>query len=64
VNVDDWKMGVTDAGVAAEYRLFRNFGIGAGYSLLWIKADIDRADYFGSIGWRTGGLQLYGVLIF
>jgi hypothetical protein len=61
---DGWKAGVTDAGVAAEYRLFRNFGIGAGYSLLWLKGDIDRSDYFGSVDWRAGGLQLYGTLIF
>lgn len=64
VSVNGVKAGVTDAGVAAEYRLFRNFGVGAGYSLLWLKADIDRADYFGSVRWKTGGLQLYGVLIF
>jgi hypothetical protein len=44
VSVNGVKAGVTDAGVAAEYRLFRNFGIGAGYSLLWLNADIDRSD--------------------
>ncbi len=58
------KANVTDAGVAAEYRLFRNFGVGAGYSLLRLKADIDRPGYFGSVGWKTSGLQLYGALIF
>ncbi|NOR72841.1 MAG: hypothetical protein GQ467_03110 [Mariprofundaceae bacterium] len=64
VRTSGWNAGVADAGVAAEYRLFRNFGIGAGYSLLWIRGDIDRPNYFGELGWKTGGLQLYGTLMF
>ena len=55
---------VTDAGVAAEYLVVRNFGVGAGYSLLRVTGDIDKSNYFGSLNWRTGGWQLYGSLLF
>jgi len=55
---------VTDAGVATEYRVLRNFGVGAGYSLLRVTADIDKSNYFGSGNWRIGGWNLYGSLLF
>ena len=62
--VSDVKASVTDATVAAEYRLFRNFGVGAGYSLLRISGDINKSSYSSSVDWRTGGLVIYGSLVF
>lgn len=58
------KATVTDASVAAEYRVLRNFGVGGGYSLLRVTGDVDKSNYFGSLDWRIGGWQLYGSLLF
>jgi hypothetical protein len=55
---------VADASLTAEYLLHRNFGIGAGYSLLRVSGDVTKPDYFGSLSWRTGGWQLYGSLLY
>jgi hypothetical protein len=63
-NVSDVKATVTDASVATEYRLFRNFGLGAGYSLLRVTGDVNKSNNTGSLDWKTGGLQLYASLVF
>jgi hypothetical protein len=63
-NLNDVDATVTDLSVAAEYRLFRNFGIGAGYSMFKLDGDITKANWNGSLDWRTGGWQVYGSLVF
>jgi hypothetical protein len=62
--VSDVKATVTDATVATEYRLFRNFGVGAGYSLLRVTGDVNKNNNTGSLDWKTGGWQIYGSLVF
>lgn len=63
-NISEVNASVTDASVATEYRLFRNFGLGAGYSLLKLSGDINKNNASGSLDWRTGGWQFYGSLVF
>jgi hypothetical protein len=63
-NVSDVKATVTDASVATEYRVFRNIGVGAGYSLLRVTGDIHKNDNNGSLNWRTGGWTLYASMVF
>ncbi len=55
---------VTEAGIAVDYRLFRNFGIGGGYNLLRVNADVNKSNVSGSLDWRSGGLMIYGSLVF
>ena len=64
IKINNVKATVVDAGVAAEYRLLRNFGVGAGYSLLNAKAEYDKDNASASMNWRTGGWQLYGSWFF
>ena len=64
IKINNVKATVVDAGIAAEYRLLRNFGVGAGYSLLNAKAEYDKDNSSASLDWRTGGWQLYGSWIF
>lgn len=64
IKVQDVEANVVDASVAAEYRLYRNFWLGAGYSVLNATAKKSNSDSNASIEWRTGGWQLYGSLLF
>jgi len=55
---------IVDGTIAVDYRIFRNFGVGVGYSWLKLKGDVNKSDFNGSINWRTDGLQIYGSLVF
>lgn len=55
---------VVDAGVAAEYRVYRNLWAGAGYSILNASVKQDKPDSHASLDWRTGGWQLYASYLF
>ena len=61
---DDVTAKVTEASVAAEYRLLRNFGVGTGYNLLRLTRDVSKSTGSSSLDWRTGGWQVYGSLMF
>ena len=55
---------IVDGTIAVDYRLFRNFGVGVGYSWLKLKADVNKSDFNGSLNWKTDGFQIYGSLVF
>jgi hypothetical protein len=62
--VSDVDATILDGTVAVEYRFFRNFGVGVGYSWLKLEGDVSKSDWNGSINWRTDGFQIYGSLVF
>jgi hypothetical protein len=55
---------VLDAGLAGEYRLYRNFWLGMGYSVLNASAAKAETNSNVSLDWRTGGWLIYGSLLF
>ena len=64
VKIDDVDASVVDGTIALDYRLFRNLGVGVGYSWLKLKGDVSKPDWNGSVNWRTDGFQIYGSLVF
>jgi hypothetical protein len=64
IKIQDVDANVLDAGVAGEYRLYKNFWLGAGYSVLNASAKKNNSNSNASVDWRTGGWQLYGSLLF
>lgn len=55
---------VADAGVAGEYRVYRNIWGGLGYSLLNASAKKNDNSSDVKLDWRTGGWQLYASMLF
>jgi hypothetical protein len=64
VKVNDVDASVVDGTIGVDYRLFRNFGVGLGYTWLKLKGDVTKSDWNGSLNWRTDGINLYGSLVF
>jgi hypothetical protein len=64
VKVNEVDASVVDGTIAVDYRLFRNFGVGLGYTWLKLKGDVTKSDWNGSLNWRTDGINLYGSLVF
>ena len=62
--VSDVDATIIDGTVAVDYRMFRNFGVGLGYSWLKLEGDVSKSDWNGSVNWRTNGFQIYGSLVF
>jgi len=62
--VSDVDATIVDGTIAVDYRIFRNFGVGVGYSWLKLKGDVSKSDWNGSLNWKTDGFQLYGSLVF
>lgn len=62
--VSDVDATIIDGTIAVDYRLFRNFGMGLGYTWLKLKGDVTKSDFNGSINWKTDGFQIYGSLVF
>ena len=62
--VSDVDATIVDGTLAVDYRIFRNFGVGLGYSWLKLKGDVSKSDWNGSVNWRTDGFQVYGSLVF
>ena len=50
--------------VNTEYRLFKNFAIGAGFARLAISADVDDDDWKGSVSDSYSRFTLFGSLYF
>lgn len=55
---------VTDFALGTEYRMFKHFGVGAGYTYLKLNADITKPEYNGNANWKTGGWQIFGTMVF
>jgi hypothetical protein len=64
LKVNEVDASVVDGTIAVDYRLFRNFGVGLGYTWLKLKGDVTKSDWNGSLNWRTDGINLYGSLVF
>ena len=60
----DVKSSVSDVSAAVEYRLVKNFGVGAGYSALSASADVTKGNSSTSLDWQLRGWQLYGSFVF
>ena len=46
-------------GVSTDYMLTRHFGLGIGYALTDLQADVTKGDFQGQMGWRTNSLFGY-----
>ncbi len=68
VELDDFKGQVSDMLVAAEYRAWKNFAIGAGLNAVRMALDVDeessRLNFEGSVNSDFVGLLLYGKMMF
>jgi hypothetical protein len=64
IKIQNVEANVLDAGVAGEYRVYGNIWGGLGYSVLNASAKLTETNSNASIDWRTGGLQLYGSILF
>jgi hypothetical protein len=63
-NISDYDIKIAEAGLMVDYRVMKNFGVGAGYSFLKMSGDISKSDWTGSLDWKTGGFTVYGSLVF
>jgi len=52
------------AGVATDFMLTRNFGLGLSYLYTNLNADVNRSDFSGSVDWKTNGVSAYAQLKF
>ena len=59
-NLDDWEGSVATALVSAEYRAWKNFGFGLGYSYSDYDVDALSADFLGKFQYTISGFTLYG----
>ncbi len=65
INIDDkFRGAILNNEVNTEYRLFRNFAIGAGFTRLGVSADVDDDDWKGSVSDSYSGFTLFGALYF
>jgi hypothetical protein len=46
-------------GASTEYMFTRNWGVGLGYRIADLKADVSKNDFRGHVGWRTDGYIAY-----
>ena len=64
INIDDkFKGSLLDFQINAEYRLFKNFALGAGIASL-SNADVTSDDWRGTVGDRYAGFTAFGTLYF
>ena len=64
IKIQNVEADVLDAAVAGEFRVYGNIWGGLGYSILNASAKLADPNSTASIDWRTGGLQLYGSILF
>jgi hypothetical protein len=64
IKIQNVEADVLDAAVAGEFRVYGNIWAGLGYSILNASAKLTETNSNASIDWRTGGLQLYGSILF
>jgi hypothetical protein len=64
IKIQNVEANVLDAAMAGEYRVYKNIWGGLGYSILNASAKLTETNSNASLDWRTGGLQLYGSVLF
>jgi hypothetical protein len=64
ITINNIDANVVDAGLAGEYRVYRNIWGGLGYSVLNASAKRNDNSSDVSLDWRTGGWQLYASMLF
>jgi hypothetical protein len=52
------------AGVATEYMLTRNSGLGLAYMYSDVNVDVTKSKFDGSLAWKMNSARLYGQLKF
>jgi hypothetical protein len=50
--------------INTEYKLFKNFALGAGIARLAVNAEVDDDDWRGTVNDGFRGLQVFGTLYF
>lgn len=68
VEIDNFKGQISDINIAAEYRAWKNFALGAGFNAVRISLDVDEeisgVNFMGSVNSNFSGLLLYGKMMF
>jgi len=64
LNYGDYDGSLTNFTVGVDYRIARNFGIGAGYRYVDYDVDVTKSNYNGSIRYKFNGPTIYGVASF
>ena len=71
LQINDFKGSLLDVNVAVEYRIWKHFGLGLGYSAMAVDVESKNdssnypgADFVGKVGVHFSGLMLYGKLAF
>lgn len=68
VEFDDFRGQISDMNIAAEYRAWKNFAIGAGFNAVRVALDVDDeisgVNLVGSVNSNFSGLLLYGKMMF
>lgn len=61
---DQFKGGLLNNELRTEYKLFRNFAIGAGFARIFINADIKDSDWNGRVSDSYRGYTVFGTFYF
>jgi len=68
VEIDNFKGQISDINLAAEYRAWKNFALGAGFNVVRVSLDVDESisgvSFVGSVDSNFSGLLLYGKMMF
>ena len=59
-NLDDWEGSVASALVSVDYRAWKNFGFGLGYSYSSYDVDALASDFLGKFEYNISGFTIYG----
>jgi len=59
-NLDDWEGSVASALVSVDYRAWKNFGFGLGYSYSSYDVDALASDFLGKFEYTISGFTIYG----
>jgi len=64
LNYGDYDGSLTNVTAGVDYRIARNFGIGAGYRYVDYDVDVSKSDYHGNVHYKFSGPTIYGVASF
>ena len=59
-DLDDWEGSVATAFVCVDYRTWKNFGFGLGYSYTDYDVDALSRDFLGKFEYTIDGFEIYG----
>jgi hypothetical protein len=64
LNYNDYDGSLTNASVSIDYRVARNFGIGAGYRYVDYDLTVSKSDFNGGVRYKFSGPTVYAIASF